>query len=281
MEFFKYQIFTLFAALSLFVMFSCSDDKSTTPTENTVDIPSVISASKILSSQSLKAIASDTALKNADFALITYLRTDRNMNLHLTAPGLVSGAYAAAKYFDEVTSINLNNQVLTMTSPLVFPGYFYTESNLDADTNYYSKPALWTVNCKNKTNYGLSSYFADSLYRVSIGTKDSIALNRSMTINWTKPYSSVSSSVNSRKIYISLVWYPSFSDADYGKELGGFFSGDTGIYLTAMDYLSSLNIPNYGILQVNVCRYSIKKEYSDKKFVFIDAAETPVCLYIK
>ena len=198
------------------------------------------------------------------------------MNLHVTSPGLTAGAFAIAKYKDNVTSILLNDSALTMTSPLVFPGYFFTEHLPGLK---FSSPLDWTVNCKD-ASYTASSVSADSLYRVSVGTKDSVSLTASITINWTKSYSEHTSATP--KVYISLIWYPSFSDSDYGTPLGGFFSGDTGIYMTSKDFLSTLNIPDYGILQVNVCRYFIDKSYHDNyTFAEINAVETGTCLYIK
>lgn len=263
----------IFLAIVLFAV-SCSDDK--TVTDSKIDASKVIEESGVLSTSSRQLLANEVRKNDADFVLFTYFNTDETLNSHVLAPFTSGGAFGISCDKDLTTEISLNDVALTATSPLVFPGYYYSEA-WDLSKNYYSLPAAWKITHAAQT-LEINSKFQDSIYRVTISNikNDSISTSKSLYINWTKSENADNST------YISFDCYPTFSDAEFAKSYGCVKSEDTGLYMTELSYLSSLDLPKYGVLQVNVLRYNTEIEtIGNYKILILNAAESSVCLYLK
>lgn len=259
-------------ALIAAMLISC-DNEQVKPEK--INLSMVIKNYEALSKYSIQKISEQTNLQNADIALISYLKTSNTINDQNIDPTLVSGGLAV--FSDLTTAINvlLNSEHLTLTSPLIYPGYYYSGKAWNPLQMGYGQSANWSFSLSDQ-HYEINTTNQDSIWQIKLNVKDTFKFDRNLQINWTK------SAKPGSKVYISFRWYPSYSDENYYKDYPGFDSEDTGIYFADISLIKSLNIPDYGILQVNVMRYnSVLQQKYDKNVFTANLVESSSSVYIE
>lgn len=264
----------ILSAVFSVLMMSCSDNSVVA---DKVELSSIISRTEFLDKYSLQQITASEELKVADFALITYIGTDNVMNNHITPPAISSGAFAIPTDNINTDLVLLANDTLSATSPLLYPGYFFTPKSWSLAKHNYGNNNLWQISYKGMY-YDIPTKLQSSVYRVLLNTYDTIDLKQTLIIKW-----SPASIPNSNdKVYISFKWYPSFSDSKYFKDFPGFEVTDSGIFTPTIQDMQALSIPDYGILQVNVMRYNKELvQVLGKKFFVVNIAQSHSSMYIR
>ncbi len=259
-------------ALIAAMLISC-ENKQTEPEK--INFPSVISKYEALSKYSMQRISEQADLKNAEVALISYLKTNNAINGQNIEPAIQSGALAVFSDLTTVKDVLLNSESLALTSPLIYPGYYYSGIKWNPVQMGYGLSANWSFSLSDQL-FEINTTNQDSIYQVKLNVTDTFRFDKNLQINWTK------SAKSGNKVYISLKWYPSYSDENYYKDYPGFDSEDSGIYFADKAVLKSLNIPDYGILQVNVMRYnSVLQQKYGKNVFTTNLVESSSSVYIE
>ena len=241
------------------MLIACQNEQVT---PEKISIPSVVSKYKALNKYSMQIISQLTDLQNADFALISYLNTDNVINAHNLQPVLNSGALAVFSHFEKAKLSILNNDTMEVTSPFIFPGYYFNGDAWHKENHGYSISTNWLISYSDQI-FEINTQYQEPLYEVKLDAQETYYFDKSLRINWNK------STQSGNKVYISFKWYPSYSDEAFYTEFPGFDTDDSGMYLADVNILKSLKIPDYGILQVNVMRYntSLLQKYGSNVFI--------------
>lgn len=265
---------TVLSVLCGFLIISCSDDEVT---PDKVELSTVIRQTEFLDKYSLQHITSSVELKEAEFALLTYIKTDNNINNHISQPAITSGALAIPLDNLNTVSAILENDSLKQTSPLIYPGFFFTPNSWSLDKHNYNAENLWQISYQDSF-YEIPTKLQSSVYRVLLNVKDTVDLKQNLTITWSRALVPNSND----KVYVSFKWYPSFSDAKYYQDYPGFESTDTGIYTLSAQDIQAYKFPEYGVLQVNVIRYNKELvQVLGKKFFVANISASYSSAYIR
>ena len=252
---------------------SCSEEKVESDKVSNSD---ALRSMNFLSKYSRNAIAEASELDSADIGLFCYFETENVLNTHVLPPGTRVGAFLIATNLDDIKSVSLNTDALKKTSPLIYPGYFYSPSNWTTDNHVYGAKSNWEVLLKD-LNIPVNTDNQNPVYRVYLNSTDTFKISKPLEIRWNKD--TINRTGN--KVYISFTWYPSFKDTQYSKEYPGFSSEDSGIYLPSVATIKALNLPDFGVLQVNVLRYNTKlTNVLGKKIFIANMVEAHSSVYI-
>ena len=254
------------------IMISCENEQFE---PDKIILSTVIKDYEALSIYSMQKISEMSELQNADIALISYLNTDNVNNSQSVVPIVHSGALVVFSDLAKSKNVFINTDTLSITSPLIFPGYYYSGKKWKTANHGYSMDDKWNFVYVDQA-FEINTQSQASLFPMNADVKDTFLFDKTLQINWTK------SPTTGNKVYVSFKWYPSYSDSKYSKDFPGFECEDTGIYLIDKSILNSLNTPNYGILQVNVMRYGTSLQQVNGRSIFItNAVESSTSFYIK
>lgn len=263
-------VFTIFSCWFV----SCSDDPEQA---SKIELSSVINITEFLGKYSLQQITTSEELKDADFALITYFKTENTINTHVYPPVVTSGAFAIPVDKLKTNLAILADDTLKSTSPLLYPGYFLTSDTWSLEKHNYGIENVWQIS-DNGVHYNIPTKLQSSVYRVLLSNYDTMNLNQNLDIRWAR--ASVPNPNN--KVYISFKWYPSFNDTQAYKDFPGFETTDAGLYSLTIPNIQALNIPEYGVFQVNVMRYNKELvQVLGRKFFVVNIAESYSSVYIR
>lgn len=256
-------------------LMSCGGDEQD---DFRVDIKQAMQVNVVLDKMLSAKLLAESNFSDCDFVFVNYLSCERYINstkskLIPPQPSLL----LIAKEIEKVSEVKVNDDALTQTSPLVYPGYFFQDSK-SLDLTKHSPEAA----CNLKFKFSGEEYEVNTKYLSTIepyyfkGISDTLYKSSELFFVWNK------NTDNNTKLYISYKWYQSYLEQTNPKVYQGADVEETGQYLMPYSKLTEMNIPHYGLFQLALIRYKFEDlSIKGKKIKVINIIDGGVSLHIK
>jgi hypothetical protein len=261
--------------LALSLVCALSSCENNDEVKENIDVKVALTKTKSISAYSIGYLSGKADFTGVNSLLASFIRTEDMYRNFTGTPQIKIYSYGIFKEPSLIKYPIINSDTLVLTNPLYYPSYF-ENSAAWKDTSYkYETPIKWNVLKYSGVASRLDYSLDEAIAPISLTLGDTIMPGDQSILKWNPSKNSNS------KVYISFRTFPNYSAAANAKEYPGFETEDDGSYILTDKELAPLQLPDYGILQIVICRGKNKTEtVNGEKIMLISGVEATYSIYI-